>query len=472
MPKILIFILLILPSLALGLTKAGQSRIRALESRGIPELRVPAMQRWDLANGWHMILLEDHELPLISAQMMIRASTVFVAPDKVGTAGILTRLLRSGGTVATAPDQQDDELDRMAVRIHDSMTNEAATVTLSTLSRYAASSFRYFFEMIFTPRFDAGRFDGIQKRRLDELRRQNDVPGEVAQREFLVWMEGHSPWGMIPTRKTVSHVSLPDVRRYYQDHLIRGEKWLVVVGDITRPQLEALLVSAIPMDNGPAVTEALPQLQLPTSPGVRIVRKKATQTAIVMGHAATDRHNPDKYALLVMNDILGGSPFTNRLMKTIRTEKGLAYSTGSSFGFGPKAAPGLFVATAMTKAEKTGEVVGLMKDIIGKMQRGEGLTEADLNVSKRSIISSTLFEFANAFGAATTLARFDLYDYPANYIQEFRSSVMKVTVNDVKRVAAQYLHPEQLRILVVGDPKVLTPLLGGFGKVEVVDPSN
>lgn len=455
---------------AQALTPAGKARIAALENRSIPALTMPPMQTWKLANGWRVILLEDHALPLVTAQVMIRSSTVFVQKDKVGTAGLLTRILRTGGTTSTPPDQLDEELDRMAVRITDTMTGEAASVTLYTLSDYTDPAFRHFFNIIFTPRFDENRFDGVKRRRLDEIRRQNDSPAEIAQREFITWLEGDSPWGWVPTRKSVSNVGIQDVRNYYQNHFVRGEKWVVVVGDITRPKLEAVLKPAAALDQGPPVIEKLPQLTIPSTPGVRIVDKKVTQTTIIMGHAGTDRHNPDKYALLVMNDILGGAPFTNRLMNTIRTERGLAYSVNSNFGFGSKEAPGLFTAFAMTKADKTGEVVGLMKQIIEQVRAGEGITEEALNISKRSIMSGLLFEMSSPFNAASQQARFELYGYPPDYAQEFRRNIMKVTVADVKRVAQQYLHPDQLRILAVGTPKVLQPQLEKFGPVEVIQP--
>lgn len=466
-----IMLLLLFQSPADALTLQGKSQVEHLQSNVIPDLKIPPMQTWSLANGWHVILMEEHALPLVTAQVMIRASTTFVQRDKVGTAGILTRLLRTGGTVATPPDQLDEYLAQIAARVNDSMAYESASVTLYTLSQYTDPAFRHFFEMIFTPRFDANRFDGVKKRRLDEIRRQNDSPAEIAQREYLTWMEGDSPWGWVPSRKTISNVKLQDVRDYYQNHFIRGEKWVIIVGDITRPKVDDLLKSAAPLDPGPAKIEALPKLEIPSTPGVRVVNKKVTQTTIIMGHAGSDRDNPDKYALLVMNDILGGSPFTNRLMNVIRTERGLAYSVNSNFGFGPKVAPGLFSAFAMTKADKTGEVVGLIKEIVSKMHEGGDITEQELNLSKRAIMGSTLFEFANPFNAASQRARFDLFGYPPDYIQEFRRNIMKVTISDVKRVAKQYLHPDQLRILVVGDPKTLTPQLSPFGKVQVVQPA-
>lgn len=470
--KFVLPVILILVSLnAQALTRSGAAQIRALEASRIPELQMPPMQVWDLPNGWHAILLEDHSLPLVSAQMLIRTSASFIRRDTAGVAGLLTRMLRSGGTLATPPDQLDDDLARMAIRISDGMSGESAKITMGTLSEYREPAFRHFFEMIFTPRFDPGRFDGAKKRRLDEIRRQNDTPGAIAQREFVIWLQGDSPWGWMPSRKTVSSLDLQDVRAFYQDHFVHGEKWLVVVGDITRHQLEAEVQKALKLDAPPFKVEPLPVSKIPDTPGVRIVQKKATQTAIVMGHKGTDRHNPDKYALMVMNNILGGAPFTNRLMMKIRTEKGLAYGTGSSFGFGPKAAPGLFVASAMTRASMTGEVVGLMKAIITDMHRGEGITAAEVADSKRSIMSSTLFELAEPFNAAVQRAQFDLYGLPPDYIQELRRQIMKVTVADVKRVAQKYLHPDHLRILVVGDPKTLKPQLAPFGKVEVTQPT-
>ena len=115
--------LLLLSLSANALTPAGKARVQSLEAKTLPELKLPPLQRFDAPNGWHVILIEDHSLPLVEAKMIFRASTVFVPHDKVGTAGILTRLIRGGGTTATAPDKLDQELDRMAINMHDAMSS-------------------------------------------------------------------------------------------------------------------------------------------------------------------------------------------------------------------------------------------------------------------------------------------------------------------------------------------------------------
>jgi predicted Zn-dependent peptidase len=459
------------PSLGMALTPSGTAQVRQLQSRTIPELRAPTAQTWDLSNGWHVILIEDHSLPLITARVMVRTSSLFAPRDKVGVAGLLMRSLRSGGTLATPPEAMDELLDEWAIRLGDQMGEESATVTMQTLSRHAETAFRHFFEIILTPRFDLRRFEISKKRRLDEIRRQNDIPHAVAEREFLHWLNGDTPWGRIPTRKTLSAVTVEDVRRYYDTHLQHGEKWLVVTGDIRRNQLEQWVTPALPLDPPPHPREALPTLTRETTPGVRIVAKPATQTAIIVGHNGTNRYNPDKYALLVMNGVLGGSPFSNLLVSKIRTERGLAYSVSSNYGFGPKEGPGLFIAAAMTRAEKTGEVVGLIKEIITQIREGTGVTHESVETAKRGIMAATLFEYAEPASIASQQAQFALYGYPANYIQEFRRRIMAVTPADVVRVAHQYLHPDQLRILVVGDPKALKMQLAPFGAIDVVTPS-
>lgn len=468
----LVIILLLIQLPAFALTPQGAARVRQLENKAIPNLKMPLFQYWDLPNGWHVIFVEDHSLPLISAKVIIRSSDLFAPVGKEGVAGLMMRALQTGGTIATPPKQLDEELDSMAARISGTISDETASLSLGTLSKdIAKSAFQDFFEILLTPRFDEDRFNGAKKQRLDELRRQNDNPSNVSLREFTVWLNAKSPWGRIPTTKSISNVDVNDVKSYYQNHLQHGEKWLVVVGDITREKLNAITQKVLPLDQPPFKIEALPELMRDNSPGVRVVSKKATQSAIVIGHSGTTRDNPDKFALLVLNGVLGGSPFTNRLINSIRTERGLAYSVWSNMTFGPPGAPGLFMAAAMTRAEKTGEVVGLMKDIIETTRDGDGITEESIAIAKRNIMSSTLFQFAQPIDAATQQAIFAIYGYPRDYIQEFRRSIMKVGVDDVKRVAKLYLHPDQLRILVVGDPKTVSPQLKQFGKVEVVRPS-
>ncbi|PIR21042.1 MAG: hypothetical protein COV45_02615 [Deltaproteobacteria bacterium CG11_big_fil_rev_8_21_14_0_20_47_16] len=473
MKRVLITILLLSHAVtALALTPKGAAHIHQLENRHIPDLKMPALQYWDLPNGWHVIFIEDHSLPLISAKVVVRSSDLFVPKGKEGVAGLLMSTMRTGGTVATPPQQLDEDLDMMALRLSDGISEEAASISLGTLSRYADPAFRHFFEILLTPRFDNSRFDGAKKRRLDGIRRQNENPGAIAQREFSIWLNGDTPWGRIPTSKSISHIGVSDLKSYYQDHVQHGEKWLVVTGDLTRAKLNDLAQKALSMDQPPYKIETLPALARDNTPGVRVVNKKVTQTAIIMGHSGTSRDNPDKFALLILNGVLGGNPFTNRLVQSIRVERGLAYSAWSTISFGPKQAPGLVMAVAMTRAEKTGEVVGLMKDIIASTRDGAGITEEAITIAKRNIMSATLFQFAQPLDAATQQATFAIFGYPRNYIQEFRQNIMKVTVADVKRVAKTYLHPDQLRILVVGDPKTVSPQLKPFGKVQVVQPSH
>lgn len=472
MKRLVLLAMIFVSTTAWALTPQGQVVVQRLESKPLPGLKMGIIQQWQTANGWHILLLEDHTLPYLSAQMLVRSGTVFSSPAHKGVAGAMVQLLRYGGTTAATPAQLDDQLDAAAVDLDTHMGDESAKITVATLTKTRDEAFRYFFDVIFKPRFDPSRFTVIQQRMLDEIRRQNEIPAQIAPREFRSWLyTPNNPWGTTPTQQSVSHLTLADIHSFYKNHFRHGEKWLAVAGDITRPELQVILNKAADLDQMPAAAEVVPAIGPLPPLAVRIVQKKTTQTAIQMGHLGTDRFNPDRFALLLMADILGGSSFTNRLMKTIRTERGLAYETWASYGFGPKQAPGLFTAFAKTQAANTAEVIKLMQEQIRKMHQGEDLTEAELHTSKQAILSGILFEFGEPFSAVTQTARIDFVGYPRNYMQQFRSNIMKVTLADIKRVAKQYLHPDQLYVLVVGDAKTLMPTLAPLGRVEVVNPN-
>lgn len=178
----------------------------------------------------------------------------------------------------------------------------------------------------------------------------------------------------------------------------------------------------------------------------------------MLGHFGDKRFNPDKYALLLLNDILGGEALVSRLGKRVRSTLGLAYGIYSRFGL--ETDYGVFSIMAQTQAKNTRRVLEESRKILAEIRRPDSITPAELEFYKQSLLNSLYSEYEPRYNFAKDEARFAYFGYPPNYLEQFRQNIEQVTLDDIRRVAEKYLNPEALQVLVVGNPKEIGPLPG------------
>ena len=173
------------------------------------------------------------------------------------------------------------------------------------------------------------------------------------------------------------------------------------------------------------------------------------QGRVVIGHRGAMRDNPDRYALMVMNDILGGGGFTSRLLTRIRSDEGLAYSAYSSFGFGTYY-PGAFRASFQSRSETVARATAIVLEEIDRI-RTESVSEAELRIAKASFIETFSRNFSSPASTARLFADDEYTGRDPDYMVTYRDNIGAVSGDDVLRVSQQYLDRDRLVILVVGD---------------------
>ena len=186
-------------------------------------------------------------------------------------------------------------------------------------------------------------------------------------------------------------------------------------------------------------------------PGVYQVYRDINQANIRFGHLGVNRDNPDRYAISVMNYILGGGGFNSRLMREIRSNRGLAYSVYSYY-MGGQILPGMFVAGCETRNDAVLDTVQIMKSLMNEI-REQPVSEDELRLAKESIINSFVFAFEDSHDIVERTLNLEMYDYPDDYLQSFREKIAAVTVADVQTAARKYLRPDELKIVLVGNSK-------------------
>lgn len=461
--RIVVAFLLSLPLLACagrGPAPAPRSPLAGLSFEPL-EFQVPEVERVRLPNGIRLYLREDHELPLVSVTALVGGGAISVPAAETGMAELMAALLRTGGAGERAPVEVDRDLEMMAANLSVSAETYTTDFNLSVQSKDLEAGMAILADMIRRPRFDPGRLELARRQSIEAIRRQYDDPEAVASRALMRAVYGDHPLGRSPTEETVAAVSRDDLLRFHRRFFYPNNLWLAVSGDFDRKKLSALLEKLFAdWPEGTFAEQEIPPVSPPPGPLVLVAPKDIPQTTILLGEIGISKDDPDLHPVRVMNYILGGGGFNSRLMREVRSNRGLAYSVYSYFQVGRRL-PGPFIAGTETKSGSTLEAVRLMREIIAGMQR-EPVDGRELELAKESLINSFIFAFTDPHEIVTQQMRLDYFDYPEDYLRTYRDKVAAVTAEDVHRAAREHLSPDRQKIVLVGnvsafdgDPAVL-----------------
>ncbi len=428
---------------------------------------IPKSERVLLNNGTPVYLLQDRELPIVTVSAMIRTGSVYDPKAKSGLAMLTGAQLRNGGTRSLAPAALDDELEFMASSVESSFGSDMGTVSLTGLSRNLERGLQLFSEVLFHPRFDDKRFQQGKKQALEAIRRRNDDPKEIGDRELAKAIYANHPLGQEPNAASVNAITRTDLQQFHTRYVRPDNMILTVSGDFDRKEvlelLNRLIGSVKPA--GTLQLPAIPPVTLQFSPAVLYAPKQVNQSVIRLGHLGISKDDPDLYAIRVLDFILGGS-FTSRLTMEIRTNQGLAYHVGSHFDVGRRFL-GSFTAQTETRADATARVIGLMTSIIEGVRK-EPVTEQELHLAKESIVNSFLFGFTTPASIVMQQARLEFYGYQPDFLDRYRERIAAVTREDLLRAARTHLRPDAFKLVVVGDQQAFDRPLATFGTVQTI----
>jgi len=464
--------LLILPILCVAAMTAGCATSTVSKVGADPrtmtfpliKFEVPKSERFVLPNGMIVHLISDHELPLVSITAYVNAGSLYEPADKVGLAGITGAVMRSGGTEQMPVEKLDAELEFMASGVESSIGADLGNVSMTTLKKNLERTLELFGQVLMTPAFREDRVELAKKRTIEGLRRQNDDPKGIADRELSKALFAGHPLGQVPTMEGVKTFTRDELVQFHRRYYAPNNIILAVAGDIDREELLVRLGKTFngwPKKSVEIPVVAPPRTDLPSQ--VLFAHKDVNQSVIRMGHFGVDKNNPDIHKLRVLDYILGLG-FTSRLVTEVRSNQGLAYHVDGYFDVGRRF-PGLYRAITETKSEATVKAINLIRDIIAGMATAP-VTDQELNLAKDAIINSFIFGFAKPDAVVNQRARLEYYGYPDGYLESYRDNIAKVGKDDVLQAARKYLKPEQFTIMVVGDEKKFDQPLSTLGVVQ------
>ena len=417
----------------------------------------PDEYRYKLKCGATAYIAENPEVPAFELRVLIRTGSMYEPVEKAGLADMTGYLMRNGGVQGMTAKELNEQLALLAGEISVNIGGSRGTANLFCLSKDLDQGLELFTKVLRTPVFEQEALDRYRADVLSELEQRNASTRDIESREWSFLMYGNHPC-TVPYRRTeqsINSITREDLIAFHKKYFFPKNFIFALSGDFKTKEILAKLDNMLEgwpdqKLNLPAIPDQIPD----PKPGVYMIQKEdVNQSRIRVGHIGVKRDIPDQYALIVMNDILGGGGFTSRIVRRVRSDEGLTYNAGSVFAR-PVLYPGTFQAWFQTKHETGAFGTRLILDEIERIRSEKCETEI-INNSKASFISDLVNPFSSKKNIVNTFADDQYTGRSDNYWQDYKKNIEAVTPEDILTVAQKYLHPDKLVFLVVGDPEAV-----------------
>ncbi len=401
-------------------------------------------------------LVEEHSIPFTALEIRFRGGTALDAPDRRGAVNLMTALIEEGAAEMNA-QKFAEARDALAAEFRFSASTDAVAVSARMLSENRDRAAELLRLALQQPRFDADAIERVRGQVLSGIRGDAKDPGAIASNLFDRLAFGDHPYGSSGdgTEKSVAALTRDDILATHRAVLARDRIHVAAVGDITAEELGALLdhlLGGLPRTGAPLPGPA----KVGLTAGVTVEEFPTPQAVVMFGAEGIERDDPDFFAAFVLNEILGGERFGSRLMRELREKRGLTYGARTWLVDYDQA--DLIAGQFASDNAKVGEAIRLVREEWEKLAR-DGVTEQELAGAKTFLTGAYPLRFDGNGAIANILVGMQMTGLPVDYSATRNEKIEAVTLADVKRVAERLIRPENLRIVVVGQPEgvVSTP---------------
>jgi zinc protease len=421
-----------------------------------PSLKMPAIQKQKLSNGLAVWIVEHHEVPLAQVNMIVRSGSGTDPIGKYGVGSLAAAMLDEGAGTRSALELAD-ALEFLGANLSTASTFDSSSIRLSVPVSKLADALPLMADVTLRPTFPASELDRLKKERLTALLQARDNPAALIGIAFPRVLYGQTHrYGTsangLPA--AIEAFTVADLQAFYRAHYRPENSTLLVVGDVTpasvMPMLEKAFGAWKAEGMAPLVAEIPMAPQLKSRQIFIVDKPDAPQTQVRIGWIGVPRSTSDYAALEVLNTILGGS-FTSRLNQNLREDHGYSYGASSTFDMRLSAGP--FLAGAGVQSDKTGESV---KEFFNELNRiGTPVPEDELKKAKNYVALGFPGEFETTGDLARKLEELVVYNLPEDTFAKFVSAVGSITAADLQKLAARYIQPDKMAVVVVGDRRVI-----------------
>lgn len=450
-------------------TKGAVIKGKAPVNKKLLRVNLPKAQEATLSNGLRVIVLESHKVPTFNMQMVVLSGGLSDSNDYHGLASFTAGLLRDGTSKRSSKDiaEQIDALGG-TIASGSGLSTLTSTVTTSGLLENLDQTLDIFADVVRNPTFPAGEVEKYKSRTLALLQFQRSSPAFLAQEQFSRAIYGEHPAAFTtPPVSSIKRLSSKDLANFHSTYYRPNNAILAIVGDVTLKEMLPKIERAF----GDWQKAEVPATTIPSAPSQAasriflIDRPGSVQTVLQLGTLGIERTNPNYFSLLLADRILGGGPAA-RLFMNLREDKGYTY--GAYSGFSGSKFRGTWISSSEVRTDVT---EGAMKEFMYELKRlrDEKVSADELENAKRAIVGNFALSLEQPQSLLQNIITQKIYDLPADYWDTYPQKVAAITVDDIQKVAQQYIDLDHLQIVAVGDAAKTRTILAKYGTVEVFD---
>ncbi|PSJ81015.1 M16 family metallopeptidase [Neisseria iguanae] len=409
------------------------------------------IQRWTTSEGTQILLVERRENPIVDMKISFKGAGSVFNPQGKSQVAEFTAALLTDGTKTLDEEAFNEKANDIAANIGSDSGHETATISFRSLSKAKnlKQTVALVNESLTAPRFDPAVFARRQKQAVTALQQQETAPDFTAGRAFTKLAYPSHPYGKdaYVTVDSLKAVTLDDIRAFHRTHYGKNNAVVAIVGDVSRRQAEKMVQTAL---------KGLPQKSRADSSIAPVDKQTAQrrdipfageQAQIILGMPLIKRHDPDYYALVAGNYILGGGGFDSRLMKRLRDQKGYTYGVYSSLV--PLTEAGVFRIGYSTQKKNTRASLADVRAVVEQFI-AEGPTEAELEQAKANIIGSFPLRFDSNAKLLDYLSLIGVHNLESSYLEDYPKAVGRLTTAQIKDAWQRRVKFSDLHIVVVG----------------------
>jgi predicted Zn-dependent peptidase len=439
-------------------------------SAAIRPFDFPDVDRRELGGGLDLRVARLARLPVVSANLFVRAGESALGEERAGLA-VLAGDALEGGTKRRSGSELAEALERLGARMGFSTGWEGTTISLSCLAERLEEAVAILAETVLQPEFPEEEVARARDQQLAQIRQRAMDPSSIAgdeasRRIFAAGVPYARPLG--GSVASVEGLDRDALAAYAAAWYRPASGGLVVAGDVDVAEIETLVRDGLGgWDGSPPAREAFEVVPATTERRVWVVdRPGSVQSEIRVGHVGVERSNPDVFALSVLNTLLGGA-FTSRLNLNLRERNGFTYGVRSRFAL--RSRPGCFQVSTAVGSEVTAPAV---REILGELERlvEGGPTEEEVVAARDYIAGVFPLRLESAGQVASRIVEQVVFGLPEDYHATYRDRIRAVTVEEAAEVGRRHVRPAESQIVVVGDASTVAPALEelSVGPVEVV----
>jgi zinc protease len=425
------------------------------------DVTFPPYQVRTLSNGLQVIAVAHHEQPAVSLRLIVRAGGAQDPAEKSGVATLVAALLDQGTTSRDA-EQIATAIDSIGGLVGTGAGSDLSFINAVVMKDSIAFGLDMVSDLARNPKFAPEEIERQRQQILSGLKVGYEDPDYIAGMVFDRLVYGFHPYGRPDsgTPQTIASITRDDLVAFHQAWFGANNAILAIVGDISHEEAFAGAERAFGKWARSAATAAKPvEPPPPTRRVVVIDRPGAVQTEIRVGNIGLPRRHKDYLTLDLAINILGGEG-GNRLHRVLRSDRGLTY--GASADVNALKDAGNIVADTDTRSEVTGEALRLIVDEFWKLQR-QRVQQAELADAQAYLTGSFPLTIETPSAIALQVLNAVFYGLDLNDLQTYRERVNAITPDDIQRAAREYLRPDRLSIVLVGDATVFAKQLAGVG---------